>query len=331
MIEKFRDGTAAFASARESAWHRLGTVTTDAMTAEDAMQKAYLGGWNVRKIALTGAEITDDGVESVEFPEHFGTVRTHPKTGKPEWLGVVGTDYQPVQNEEHAEFLNLLVEESGAHFETAGSLRGGRQVFLTMKLPQTMTVGGHDRVDLYIAAFNGHDGGSAFRVVTTPVRVVCANTQRAALRNAVSSVSIRHTKNAKSRIIAAREALDLTFTYAEEFEKAAQRMIEAEMSTGELRDAVARMWPEQKDESRVTQRNREQRLGKITDLFERAETQANIRGTRWAGFQAITEYVEHFAPSRGKTEAAKGDARAERLINGSQDALMRQAFELTAV
>ena len=52
-------------------------------------------------------------------------------------LGVVGSGYHPLQNEEHAEFLNLLADESGAIFDTAGSLRGGRQVFVTMKLPNS--------------------------------------------------------------------------------------------------------------------------------------------------------------------------------------------------
>ncbi|WP_245692728.1 DUF932 domain-containing protein [Streptomyces katrae] len=41
----------------------------------------------------------------------------------------------------------------------------GRPVFLTVKLPQTMTTGRSDKVDLYIAAFNSHDGSSTFRIV----------------------------------------------------------------------------------------------------------------------------------------------------------------------
>jgi hypothetical protein len=48
-------------------------------------------------------------------------------------LGVVGRGYTPIQNEEHAD----LLDESGAHFETAGSIKGGRHVLLTMKLPDT--------------------------------------------------------------------------------------------------------------------------------------------------------------------------------------------------
>ena len=47
-------------------------------------------------------------------------------------------DYVPFQNEACCDLLNALVDESGAHFETAGSMRGGRRVFVTMKLPKTM-------------------------------------------------------------------------------------------------------------------------------------------------------------------------------------------------
>ncbi|WP_327434829.1 DUF932 domain-containing protein, partial [Streptomyces sp. NBC_01236] len=191
------------------------------MTAEEATRIASLSNWNVRLLPLTATEITADHITPVEIPQHFATARTHPKTGATETLGVVGSDYHPVQNEEHAEFLNLLADESGAHFETAGSLKNGRQVFLTMKMPQSLTIGGHDKVDLYIAAFNSHDGGSAFRIVVTPIRVVCANTQRAAIQGARSSYVVRHTAGAKARIAQARSALGLTFRYAEAFEQSA--------------------------------------------------------------------------------------------------------------
>ena len=135
QIEQYTDGTAGFVTARQHAWHRLGTVLPDAFTAEQAMNHAKLGGWNVRTEPLTTTVVGDDGVTILDVPDHFATVRTHPLTGQPEVLGVVGAKYRPIQNEQHADLLNLLVDESGAHFETAGSLRGGRQVFLTMKIP----------------------------------------------------------------------------------------------------------------------------------------------------------------------------------------------------
>lgn len=224
-IEQFSDGSAAFASARQDAWHRLGTVTPDAMTAEEALSAARLGGWNVRKLILTARELTPEGVSSFDVERFYATARTHPVTGGTDILGVVGETYRPVQNEENCEILNAISDEAGAHFETAGSLYGGRQVFVTMKLPQGMLLNGQDALDLYIAALNSHDGSTAFRLLITPVRVVCANTQAMAISAAKTSFSIRHTETAKGRIAEARRALGLTWKYLEEFQAVQERLV----------------------------------------------------------------------------------------------------------
>jgi hypothetical protein len=85
----------------------------------------------------------------------------------------VGSSYRVVQNEEACQLLDLIVDETGAHYETAGSLRGGREVFVTMRLPQTMRIAGVDEVDLYLAMCTSHDGSRAGRVLVSPTRVVC--------------------------------------------------------------------------------------------------------------------------------------------------------------
>lgn len=61
-IEIHADGTASFVSAREDAWHRLGTVTQGALSAQEALGMAFLAGWNVRKLPLTAAELSESGV-----------------------------------------------------------------------------------------------------------------------------------------------------------------------------------------------------------------------------------------------------------------------------
>ncbi|GAB3863696.1 hypothetical protein GCM10029963_72870 [Micromonospora andamanensis] len=172
-LETLANGQTAFASARLTAWHQLGTVTDSCMTAQEVMSKAWLGGWEVRKIALQGIEVTERGVTKVDCPDKYMTVRTNPVTGETEYLGVVGEDYSVVQNEQVAETLNLLVDASGAHFETAGSMRKGRSVFVTMKLPTAMRIAGVDDMDLYLAATTSHDGTAALRLDATPVRIVC--------------------------------------------------------------------------------------------------------------------------------------------------------------
>jgi len=53
------------------------------------MGLGHLGGWDVRKLPLTTAEVSD-GVTPIEFPG-FATVRTNPFTGAPAALGVLVT------------------------------------------------------------------------------------------------------------------------------------------------------------------------------------------------------------------------------------------------
>ena len=329
-LEVWEDGSASFVSAREHAWHRLGTVVPQQFDAAQAMTCAKLGGWNVRLVELQTTPVLDaNGVTpSLAVPDRYATVRTNPVNGGTDVLGVVGPAYTVIQNESHADLLNTLVDESGAHFETAGSLRGGRAVFLSMKMPTTMQIGGIDPVDLYLIALNSHDGTSAFRLLVSPVRVVCANTQALAIRRAQASFSIRHTSGAKGNIAQARQALGLTFRYVEAFEAEAEKLISQEMTDAQFKTIVSGLWTTDSDStskrSATIAGNRESALW---ELFRTAETNANIRGTRWAGYQAITEYLDHFAPIADKADPAV--ARAERVaVGGNTAAVKTKAFEL---
>jgi phage/plasmid-like protein (TIGR03299 family) len=324
-LETFENGHTAFASARLSAWHRLGTVTDTCMTAEDVMTKAWLGGWEVRKIALQGIEITDNGVTKVDCPDRFMTVRTNPATGATEYLGVVGEDYATVQNEQVAEMLNLLVDASGAHFETAGSMRKGRSVFVTMKLPEAMTIAGSDRMDLYLAATTSHDGTASLRLDATPVRIVCANTQRMAYDQTRGSYVFRHTSNITSKITEARQALSLMWKHFGAFEAEAEKMINEALTMGEFEKIVADLWPIADDASDTARNNAKQRTATLRYLVRDADTQKTIKGTRWAGYQAVTEYVDHFAPAKTP------DVRATRALTGTGADLKARAFELLKV
>lgn len=333
QLETWANGSASFVSAREHAWHRLGTVLPERFDAAQAMQYAKLGGWNVRKEPLTTTVITSDGVSTMSVPEQFASVRTNPVTGRPDVLGVVGKAYTPIQNEAHARMLDLLVDESGAHFETAGSLRNGRQVFLTMRMPETMRIGGHDPVNLYLIALNSHDGTSAFRLLVSAIRVVCANTQAAALRQARASFSIRHTRNAAGQIEQARQALGLTFAYAEQFQAEADAMIAQAMTDAEFEQVIAGIWAEPAEPARSargakrSQTIADDRRAALLDLWRHSPTSRDIRGTRWGGYQAVTEYVDHFAPVGDRRNPAA--ARAERAItSATAERVKTRAFDL---
>jgi phage/plasmid-like protein (TIGR03299 family) len=317
----------AFVSAREDAWHQLGTVLTDTFTAEVAMQEAHLAGWDVRKAPLYATDVLQD--EGIPVAQRFATIRTNPWTGKPEVLGVVGSKYQPIQNEDHAELLNALVDESGAHFETAGSIKGGTQTFLTMKLPETMTIGGVDKVTPYIAALNSHDGTMAFQFLVTPIRIVCANTQAAALNSAKSRFSVRHTKNGTKAIFQqARETLGMTYKYLEVFEKEAERMIQETMTLTQFEAIVSDLFPIADTDSELVAGRKTVEQRTLIRLFEDSETMKDIRGTRWSGYQAVTEYLDHFRTIGGKDESKSQITRALQTATGANEDLKHRAFRL---
>lgn len=306
------NGQAAFLSAREDAWHGLGKTLDHSFTAEEAMEEGLLGGWDVRKVPLM-AQVANDhrGTIRASVPGKHAVVRTNPVLGTPDVLGVVGDTYQVIQNEEHAELLNALVDESGAHFETAGAIDGGRRVFITMKMPGHLKLGGVDQVENYLAAVNSHDGESAFCLMVTPVRVVCQNTLNLAFGRARSTFRVHHKGGARANLAAqAREALDLTFNYLEGFQAEATRLIETEMTLRTFEKIVLREWGAPEDAARATQTRADAKVAEMVRLFEEADTQENIRGTAWAGLNAITEWADHFSPVRGDDRTTQRHQKA---------------------
>jgi len=318
-LEEFTDGTTAFFTAREVAWHKLGTVTTDALTAEDALKTAYLD-WQV--IKSDEPVTTKIGIDQIVIPDKFMTYRHHPKTNKPEALGIVGNRYTPVQNAQAFSFLNFIADESGAVFETAGSINNGKKVFMTMKLPQTLQIGGIDPVDLYLMAWNTHDGSSSFQVAVTPIRVVCQNTLTAALGSAKSTYSLRHTPNVSGKIQQAREALGLTFKYVEAFEKQAEALLGQKMTDKEFYLLVEKMIPIDEESDR-TRNIAETARGTLNALWV-APTQTNIAGTKWAAYNAFTEYSDWAQPVKSKLDSA----RAVRIVTGGGNAFKNKALAL---
>ena len=312
------------------------------MTAREALDAAHLSGWNVRKMPLQVPQqpvIDEHGVttpDPLAVPDYYATVRTNPITGRLDVLGVVGSKYEPVQNEASCGLLDALVDESGAaHFETAGALKGGRETFVTMKLPTSMVFDGRDgskdRTDFYLAALNSHDGSSKFTFLVTPVRIVCANTQAAALGAAKASWGIRHTGGAHTAIAEARNALRLSWRYVAAFEAEAARLYAQAMDDDQMWVFANTLVDVEGAQTPTIARNRELRAGHIVTLWRSSPTIAPIARTRWAAYNAVTEYIDHIAPVRGARDLnAASAARALRSITtaASAGSMKAKAFSM---
>lgn len=343
-LEQDSNGNATFVSANGlDAWHRLGTVLPGGLTADQALEAAFLKGWDVRKVPnLTTLHydevIDDDGVtpardEIVEVPGQFTIVRNNPFTKMPEVLGnpgaSVGTKYTAFQNDQATEFLAAITDEySDAQFETAGSIRQGTQVFVSMRL-KDFKVGGVDAINMYLVYLLNHTTG-ANQCFPTNIRPVCANTVDWALQGA--RYVFRHSASIETRHQEARDALRLAFNYDAKFQASAEAMLAQKLELDAFRALCREIWPEpEKEAPEATRKSHDRQWQQLKNLFVFADTQEEIRFTKWGAFNAIVEYQDHVAGSRGTSDSEKADARALRVIDQTQVAqvpIKNRAFEL---
>lgn len=190
---------------RETPWHGLGTKVMEAPTSKEALNLSGLD-WKVEQEKI----YTENGNVVTGFKAN---VRDTDK----KVLGVVTDRYKVVQNEEAFAFTDELLGE-GVRYETAGSLQGGRKVWLLAHLPHEYIIAG-ERISPYLVFSNTHDGSGAIRVAITPIRVVCNNTLNLALNTAKRSWSTIHTGDISSKMEEAKNTLFMANTYMDELGK----------------------------------------------------------------------------------------------------------------
>lgn len=295
---------------RTNAWGTLSQAKFHdgvGMTAAEVLREANLAGWNLRK---EPAYTFVDG-EAVPMTGRYAVVRDNPTTGRPDVVGDVGEAYNVIQNEDHISFLDTLVDESGANFATAGASPDGKRVFVTMRLPGHISVGGVDRIDNYIAAVNSHDGSSSFRLMVTPIRLVCENMMNIALSKAEKSMTIRHTSGAAQRkVTQARQALDIVFDYLDDFQTTANRLINTELTQIEFEKMIAKEFGAGENASAAARTRAESRVDELMTLYFDSYTHEAVRDTAWAALNTLTEWSDHFAPVRGGEEDLRRADRA---------------------
>jgi phage/plasmid-like protein (TIGR03299 family) len=296
------NGQSAFASLRQPAWHGLGTVFEQEVTTKEMLDLAHLSDWDVR-------------LEDVGIPDGFESdrsysfvTRTNPfDRNKNDVLGVVGERYVPLQNEDLFDFGDLMLD-GGGRWETAGSIKGGRQVFGSLALERETVLdpnGVGDKVNTYLLINTSHDGSVAIQASITPVRVVCANTLNLALgqrgRNGSvkQSFKIRHTASATGKVQQAREALGLANAYMDEFDIMAKNMIETEISKAKFDEIVALAYPAPTGEDKKgSHKKHNTKIDLINSIYV-GEYNNTIAGTKWGVFNALTERLDWYRTARG--------------------------------
>jgi phage/plasmid-like protein (TIGR03299 family) len=334
-LEIGSNGEVAFASLREPAWHKLGTVFNEEVSTQKMLEMAHLDSWNVRleEIAIPDTFASDKS--------HYFVARTNPfNKAQTDVLGVVGERYRVLQNEDLFEFGDALLD--GGRWETAGSIKGGRQVFGSLALERDVVIdekGVSDKINSYLLVNTSHDGSIAIQASVTPVRVVCANTLNLALGSGVGrnrttkqSFKIRHTQTAQGKVQAAREALGIANAYLDQFSIMANDLIQREITQDKFADIIRLAYPApDKDSKQIALTKWANKINTIEEIYQ-SDTTNMISGTAWGALNAMTERLDWWRSARGgNTEAMYASASGfDVAINAEKNRLLQLVTSATS-
>lgn len=281
----------------EKPWHGLGTEVEGLMTAVEALEAAGLN-WQVVKMPL----FFHANGQDIITPDSFATVRTDIFVP----LGTVGNRYNPMQNTQAFNFMDSLVGTKEAKYETVGALGKGETVWLLARIPENVSVNGREEIEKYLLLSNSHNGHTSLTVQWTPVRVVCQNTLAVAILNHGRRFSAKHTINLDNKLDTAQKMLGFANKYFEEFIKEAEKLLLIKPNQDQLENYFGKLYTVETDvvkelllDRRVPKGELERHVYNSYELYLHGmgNDVEPAKGTAWALFNGITDYLDHAVPT----------------------------------
>lgn len=271
-------------SVRETPWHGLGTIVQEAPTSADALRLAGLD-WEVKQNPV----FTESGFE---IPNYKANVRSSDNTV----LGIVTDRYKVVQNHEAFAFTDSIIDTGEVFYETAGSLRNGKTIWLLAKMPEKSIL--DDKFDPYLCFTNSHDGTGAVKVCCTPIRVVCNNTLNFALNTATRCWSTKHIGDISSKLEEARYTLKMANKYMTKLDEEADRLANQKISEDEIAKILDELFPVNEDKDSDRKKNNVEEAKNQIMICYMAPDIAKFIGTKYGFLNAVSDWCGHATPAR---------------------------------
>lgn len=269
---------------REKPWHGLGTRVEEAPDSADALRLSGLD-WQVIQ-----EPIYTDAKEKVEG--YKANIRNTDR----QVLGVVTDRYKVIQNKEAFAFTDELIG-AGVRYETAGSLLGGRKVWLLARLPREFIISG-ERISPFLIFSNTHDGSGAVRVAITPIRVVCNNTLNLALSTAKRSWSMIHTGDIKGKIQEAKDTLFMADKYMENLGREFEKLRRQKITDQQVKEYIDLLLPLEKGSTIVQIKNVRKLREDMKQRYYEAPDLKDIGNNAYRFLNAVSDFATHSEPLR---------------------------------
>ena len=269
---------------RETPWHGLGIKVNEAPASKEALIVAGLD-WSVLQEPIY-----------TETEELIAGYKANVRDSDRQVLGVVTDRYKVIQNTEAFAFTDSLLGE-GVRYETAGSLLGGRKVWLLAHMPHEYIISG-ERISPYLLFSNAHDGSGAVRIALTPVRVVCNNTLNLALSTAKRSWSMMHTGDIKGKIKEAEDTLFRAESYMDELGKEFENLRTKKLTDKKVMEYIEILLPIEDGSTPQQVRNMKRLREDMKIRYFDAPDLQHVGKNAYRFVNAVSDFATHAQPLR---------------------------------
>ena len=289
------------AYAGETPWHGLGTKVSNNLSVDEMLEQSGLD-WKVRAIPVVGKA---DGIEIKS--DHKMLIRESDN----KQLTMITDKWNPVQNQEAFDFFREFVDAGSMEMHTAGSLQGGRWVWVLAKISESFELFGGDKVDSYLLFSNPHIYGRGVEIRFTPTRVVCNNTLNLSLGNATDNkVRLNHRSTFDAEMV--KEALGIASEKMTKYKEMAQFLGSKTYKTENVAEFMKSVFPgySKKDiaqpetltEAQVASLGLSRNAKGALDILETQPGANYAPGTWWNAYNACTYMTDHVI---GKTQESR--------------------------
>ena len=208
-------------------------------------------------------------------------------------------------------------------YETAGSLQGGRRVWLLAHMPHEYIISG-ERISPYLIFSNTHDGSGAIKVALTPIRVVCQNTLNLALSNAKRSWSM--IGNIQNKLEEARDTLFMAENYMDSLGKEFERLRAITMPDKKVMEYMELLLPVEENATPQQKKNIRRLQEDMKIRYFDAPDLQDVGRNAYRFINAVSDFATHAEPLR-KTANYKENLFA-RTVEGNP--LIDRAYQLVS-
>jgi len=306
-------------------WWDMGYKVSDhLMTSAEILREALLD-WTVEQHPVYIHRVNED--HQVVHQQVDGQV-ANIRSDDHSILGIVSEKYKVVNNYEAFDFVDSLHMDGIIKYESAGSLKGGKFVWMLAKMPQEFEVVAGDKLEQYILFTTAHDGSRAVRVLPTSVRVVCWNTLSLATAKESKGLSIRHKGNIFDKLDDARKCIMTAQNKFDDFHKRAKKLTEVQFDIEQLEALTKILIPKEKGKNDT--RRAKARASIMKGFTDDPQNIDGVRGTAWAAFNAITQHIDHESSYKGKNTEAKSEARMDSVLIGANARFKTEALKVVS-